>query len=83
VVGACCLQVLGKNHAIKGLDKCDFTPMYEHFMADREAKKGMSKEVGGPAWLAGCRGVWVTAPLERGRRPCGAGRVLGRSCSWP
>lgn len=38
------MQVLGKNHVIKCLDKCDFTPMYDHFMAEREAKKSISKE---------------------------------------
>jgi len=37
-------EVLGKNHVIKSLDKCDFTPMYNHFMAEREAKKNISKE---------------------------------------
>lgn len=39
-------EVLGKNHVIKGLDKCDFTPIYEYLMADREKKKNMTKEVG-------------------------------------
>lgn len=38
-------QVLGKSHVIKGLDKCDFTPIYDHLMAEREKKKAMSKEV--------------------------------------
>ena len=38
-------QVLGKGHAIKSLDKCDFTPIYEHLMAERDAKKALSKEV--------------------------------------
>ena len=39
-------QVLGKHHVIKGLEKCNFRPMYEHFMAEREAKKALDKEVG-------------------------------------
>lgn len=39
------LQVLGKNHVIKDLKKCDFTPMYEYAMAERERKKQLSKEV--------------------------------------
>jgi DNA topoisomerase-1 len=37
------LQVLGKNHVIKGLDKCNFTPIYDALMADREAKKNVTK----------------------------------------
>lgn len=47
-------EVLGRNHVIKGLAKCDFTPMYEYFMAQREAKKGMSKEVGRAGGLIAC-----------------------------
>lgn len=39
-------EVLGKNHVIKGLDKCDFTPIYDHLMAERDKKKAMTKEVG-------------------------------------
>ena len=38
-------DVLGKGHVIKSLDKCDFRPMYEHFMAEREAKKLLPKDV--------------------------------------
>lgn len=37
-------KVLGKDHVIKGLKKCDFTPMYDHAMAEREKKKALSKE---------------------------------------
>jgi DNA topoisomerase-1 len=37
--------VLGKNHVIKGLEKCDFTPIYDHLMAERDKKKLMTKEV--------------------------------------
>lgn len=37
-------EVLGPRHVIKGLDKCDFTPIYEFHMAERERKKNMSKE---------------------------------------
>lgn len=29
---------------IKSLDRCDFKPMFEYFEAEREKKKGMSKE---------------------------------------
>jgi DNA topoisomerase-1 len=39
-------EVLGKNHVIKSLDKCDFTPIYDYHMAEREKKKTMTKEVG-------------------------------------
>ena len=38
-------EILGKGHVIKSLEKCDFRPMYEHFMAEREAKKALPKEV--------------------------------------
>jgi DNA topoisomerase I len=37
-------EVLGPNHVIKSLDKCDFTPMYEWHMAERERKKALPKE---------------------------------------
>jgi len=37
-------EVLGKNHVIKCLEKCDFTPIFEWHMAQREAKKNMTKE---------------------------------------
>ena len=38
-------QVLGKGHTIRDLKKCDFTPIYDHLMAEREAKKNLPKEV--------------------------------------
>ncbi len=38
--------MLGKGHTIRGLEKCDFTPIYEHYMAKKEADKARSKEVG-------------------------------------
>lgn len=38
-------EVLGPKHVIQSLDKCDFTPMYDYFNAQREAKKNMTKEV--------------------------------------
>jgi len=37
---------------IKGLKKCDFTPMYDHAMAEREKKKALSKEVKFFVWTA-------------------------------
>eukprot|EP00879_Flechtneria_rotunda_P005977 GHRR01006285.1.p1 GENE.GHRR01006285.1~~GHRR01006285.1.p1 ORF type:complete len:642 (+),score=176.76 GHRR01006285.1:498-2423(+) len=37
-------EVLGNKHLIKSLEKCDFTPIYDHLMAEREKKKAMSKE---------------------------------------
>jgi hypothetical protein len=39
------LQVLGRGHAIKSLEKCDFTPIYDHLMAERDKKKALTKEV--------------------------------------
>lgn len=38
-------EVLGPRHVIKSLDKCDFTPIYEWHMAEREKKKNTTKEV--------------------------------------
>ena len=38
-------EVLGTGHIIKTLEKCDFTPMFDHFMAEREKKKSETKEV--------------------------------------
>ena len=38
-------EVLGRGHQIRGLDGCDFSPIYQHLMAEREAKKKLSKEV--------------------------------------
>lgn len=37
-------EVLGPRHVIKSLEKCDFTPIYEWHMAERERKKALSKE---------------------------------------
>ena len=37
--------ILGKDHVIKNLKKCDFTPIYEWHMAERERKKALPKEV--------------------------------------
>ena len=39
--------ILSKGHVIKDLTKCDFTPIYEWHMAERERKKALPKEV----WL--------------------------------
>lgn len=36
--------VLGPNHRIKSLDKCDFTPIYDWHIAERERKKELPKE---------------------------------------
>lgn len=38
-------HVLGPKHVIKNLDNCDFRDIYNHLMAEREAKKAMTKEV--------------------------------------
>ena len=37
--------ILGKGHVIQSLKKCDFTPIYEWHMAERERKKALPKEV--------------------------------------
>lgn len=37
-------KVLGKNHVIRDLKKCDFRDIYDHLMAEREAKKNLPKE---------------------------------------
>ncbi|KAL6762862.1 DNA topoisomerase I [Haematococcus lacustris] len=37
-------EVLGKKHKIQALDKCDFTPIFDYLMAEREKKKAMTKE---------------------------------------
>ena len=37
-------KVLGPNHRIKSLGKCDFTPIYDHQIAERERKKELPKE---------------------------------------
>lgn len=37
--------MLGRGHVIKDLAKCDFTPIYDHLMAERDKKKALTKEV--------------------------------------
>mmetsp|Transcript_2140 Transcript_2140/g.3225 ORF Transcript_2140/g.3225 Transcript_2140/m.3225 type:complete len:630 (-) Transcript_2140:370-2259(-) len=37
-------EVLGKSHVIKCLSKCDFTPIYDYHIAQRDLKKNMTKE---------------------------------------
>merc|ERR1711959_142502 len=37
-------KVLGKDHTIKTLEKCDFTPIWEWHLAEKEKKKQMTKE---------------------------------------
>ena len=50
-------KVLGPGHVIKDLGKCDFTPIYDHLMAEREAKKGLAKEVStGAIYIGLC--IW-------------------------
>ncbi|CAL5221032.1 g3151 [Coccomyxa viridis] len=36
--------LLGKGHVIQSLKKCDFSPIYEWHMAEREKRKGLAKE---------------------------------------
>lgn len=37
-------KLLGKNHVIQSLDKCDFTPIYDWCQQEKEKKKQMSSE---------------------------------------
>ncbi len=37
--------MLGPGHVIKSLEKCDFTPIFNHFNVLKEEKKNMTKEV--------------------------------------
>ena len=37
-------KVLGKDHTIKTLEKCDFTPIWEWHLAEKEKKKQTTKE---------------------------------------
>ncbi|URE15837.1 DNA topoisomerase [Musa troglodytarum] len=37
-------QILGKNHVIKKFELCDFTPIYEWHLREKEKKKQMSAE---------------------------------------
>ncbi|KAK8633504.1 hypothetical protein V6N13_014349 [Hibiscus sabdariffa] len=37
-------KLLWRNHIIKDLDKCDFTPIYEWHLQEKEKKKQMSSE---------------------------------------
>jgi hypothetical protein len=54
-------EVLGEKHVVTDLSKCDFTDIYNHFMAERDKKKNMSKEVGARWflfwWLISCQGL--------------------------
>ncbi|KAM0942529.1 putative DNA topoisomerase [Dioscorea sansibarensis] len=37
-------QILGKNHVIKKFEPCDFTPIYEWHLREKEKKKQMTSE---------------------------------------
>lgn len=37
-------DVLGSKHTIQTLEKCDFTPIFEYHMAERERKRNLPKE---------------------------------------
>lgn len=38
-------KILGKNHVIQDFSKCDFKPIYEWHLREKEKKKQMSAEV--------------------------------------
>lgn len=47
-------EVLGKQHTIRCLEKCDFSPIYEWHLQKKESQKALSKEVSPcPQTLAG------------------------------
>jgi len=74
-------QVLGKNHVIQNLEKCDFRPIYTWYMADREEKKKMTKPVRLLSsfrliaflqllsWLGVCEERWRYASSANGVHP--------------
>jgi DNA topoisomerase-1 len=37
-------KILGKNHIIKKFELCDFTPIYEWHLREKEKKKQMTTE---------------------------------------
>ncbi|KAK4575965.1 hypothetical protein RGQ29_026785 [Quercus rubra] len=37
-------KLLGKNHVIQGLEKCDFTPIYDWYQKEKDKKKQMTTE---------------------------------------
>jgi DNA topoisomerase-1 len=38
-------KVLGRNHVIQSLAKCDFTPIYNWYQQEKEKKKQLTTEV--------------------------------------
>ncbi len=74
-------EVLGPKHVVRGLDKADFTPIYDWFMAEREKKKTLPKEArarrGGARALTlpknrvgeGLWGMAVRSPARSRRAP--------------
>lgn len=43
-------KILGSGHTIQNLEGCDFTPIYQWHLAEKEKKKQMSAEVN--CWLS-------------------------------
>lgn len=43
-------QLLGSNHEIHNLEGCDFTPIYEWHLAEKEKKQKLTAEVTPIAW---------------------------------
>lgn len=75
------LQILGKDHVIKGLQKCDFTPMYDHAMAEREKKKSLSKEVSFCLYCLWCASLHFQAPAGILGSPAPAMHLVFHRCS--
>jgi DNA topoisomerase-1 len=38
-------KLLGRNHVIQSLEKCDFTPIYDWYQQEKEKKKQLSAQV--------------------------------------
>ena len=38
-------KILGPDHVIQNLEQCDFTPIYEWHLVEKEKKKQLSSEV--------------------------------------
>lgn len=50
-------KLLGKKHVIQKIVLCDFTPIYEWALQEKEKKKNMTSEVGVPKSLY----TWVSS----------------------
>jgi hypothetical protein len=79
------LQVLGRGHAIKSLEKCDFTPIYDHLMAERDKKKVLTKEVRQQQqeWQEGWQQRWRQCNQQRQCNACSSSSGRSATASAP